>query len=173
MFSGKTEELIRRLRRAAIARKHVEVFKPTLDDRFSQTEIVSHSLMRIHAQVIEDAREIYTRCSSACDVVGIDEANFIGPKLVDVAQFLAGRGKRVIIAGLDTDYLGRPFPPIPELLACAESVVKLLAICVRCGSPAKNTQRLRGSAELLMVGAAEAYEARCRHCFEPAPPSQA
>ena len=172
MFSGKSEELIRRLRRAMIARKRVEVFKPSIDNRYSEDEIVSHGDLRMKSQVVSDAAQIPGRIDWRSEVVGIDEANFIGPKLVDVAQQLADSGKQVIISGLDTDYLGRPFAPIPDLLALAESITKTLAICVRCGNPAKHTQRLRGSEDLIVVGAAEMYEARCRRCFEPGIPKQ-
>ena len=172
MFSGKSEELIRRLRRAIIARKRVEVFKPAIDNRYSEDEIVSHGDLRMKSQVVADASEIPARIDWRSEVVGIDEANFMEPKLVEVAQRLADSGKQVIIAGLDTDYLGRPFPPIPDLLAHAESITKTLAICMRCGNPAKHTQRLRGSEDLIVVGAADMYEARCRRCFEPGIPKQ-
>jgi thymidine kinase len=172
MFSGKSEELIRRLRRATIARKRVEVFKPVLDDRYSVNEIVSHGDVRMNSQAVSSAAEIMDRMDWRAEVVGVDEANFMGPQLVDVAQRLADSGKQVIIAGLDTDYLGRPFAPIPDLLAHAESITKTLAICVRCGNPAKHTQRLRGTDDLIVVGAAGMYEARCRRCFEPGIPKQ-
>jgi thymidine kinase len=172
MFSGKSEELIRRLRRAMIARKRVEVFKPAIDDRYSADEIVSHGDSRMTSVVVKDAEDIMTRIDWRSEVIGIDEGNFMGPKLVDVAQNLADSGKQVIIAGLDTDYMGRPFAPVPELLALAESITKTLAICVRCGNPAKHTQRLRGSDDLIVVGAADMYEARCRRCFEPGIPKQ-
>lgn len=155
MFSGKSEELIRRLRRAKIARKRVQAFKPVLDDRYSADEIVSHSDARMSARAI-----------------GFDEANFLGPNPVEIAQQLADSGKQVLIAGLDTDYLGRPFPPMPELLALAESITKTLAICMRCGNPAKHTQRLVESEDLIVAGAADMYEARCRRCFEPGIPKQ-
>jgi len=172
MFSGKSEELIRRLRRAMIARKRVEVFKPTIDDRYSADEIVSHGDLRMRSEVVGNAAEIIDRIDWRAEVVGIDEANFMGPQLVDVAQRLADSGKQVVIAGLDTDYLGRPFAPIPDLLALSESITKTLAICVRCGNPAKHTQRLRGSEDLIVVGASDMYEARCRRCFEPGIPKQ-
>ena len=172
IFSGKSEELIRRLRRAMIARKRVEVFKPTIDNRYSDNEIVSHGDLRMNSQVVSNATEITERIDWRSEVVGIDEANFMGPQLVDVAQRLADSGKQVIISGLDTDYLGRPFAPIPDLLAQAESITKTLAICVRCGNPAKHTQRLRGSDDLIVVGASDMYEARCRRCFEPGIPKQ-
>ncbi|HKE28641.1 MAG TPA: thymidine kinase [Bryobacteraceae bacterium] len=172
MFSGKSEELIRRLRRAMIARKRVEVFKPVIDNRYSDDEIVSHGDLRMNSQVVANAGQIIERIDWRAEVVGIDEANFMGPQLVDVAQRLADSGKQVVIAGLDTDYLGRPFTPIPDLLALSESITKTLAICVRCGNPAKHTQRLRGSDDLIVVGAADMYEARCRRCFEPGIPKQ-
>ena len=172
MFSGKSEELIRRLRRAMIARKRVEVFKPVIDDRYSADEIVSHGDSRMTSVTVQDAQGIMDRIDWRTEVVGIDEGNFMGPGLVDVAGRLADSGKQVIIAGLDTDYMGRPFVPIPELLALAESITKTLAICVRCGNPAKHTQRLRGSDDLIVVGAADMYEARCRRCFEPGIPKQ-
>ena len=172
MFSGKSEELIRRLRRAMIARKRVEVFKPVIDNRYSADEIVSHGDLRMNSQTVSGAREIMDRIDLRAEVIGVDEANFMGPELVDVAQRLADSGKQVIVAGLDTDYMGRPFAPIPDLLAHAESIAKTLAICVRCGNPAKHTQRLRGSDDLIVVGAADLYEARCRRCFEPGIPKQ-
>ena len=173
MFSGKSEELIRRLRRAMIARKRVEVFKPSIDNRYSDDEIVSHGDLRMKSQVVGKAEDITDRIDWRSEVVGVDEANFMGPALVGVAQRLADSGKQVIVAGLDTDYLGRPFPPMPELLALGESITKTLAICVRCGNPAKHTQRLRGSEDLIVVGAADMYEDRCRRCFEPGIPKQA
>jgi thymidine kinase len=172
MFSGKSEELIRRLRRAMIARKRVEVFKPVIDDRYSADEIVSHGDSRMTSVTVKDAAGIMEQIDWRTEVVGIDEGNFMGPGLVDIAGRLADSGKQVIIAGLDTDYMGRPFVPIPELLALAESITKTLAICVRCGNPAKHTQRLRGSDDLIVVGAADMYEARCRRCFEPGIPKQ-
>ena len=172
MFSGKSEELIRRLRRATIARKRVQVFKPVIDVRYSEDEIVSHGDLRMKSEVIGAAEEILDRLDWRSEVVGVDEANFMGPKLVDIAGRLGDTGKQVIIAGLDTDYMGRPFAPVPDLLALAESITKTLAICMRCGNPAKHTQRLRGADELIVVGAAEMYEARCRRCFEPGIPKQ-
>ncbi len=146
--------------------------KPALDNRYSDNEIVSHGDLRMNSQVVNGAAEITERIDWRSEVVGIDEANFMGEGLVEVAQRLADSGKQVIIAGLDTDYMGRPFPPIPDLLAHAESITKTLAICVRCGNPAKHTQRLRGSDDLIVVGAAGMYEARCRRCFEPGIPKQ-
>lgn len=166
MFSGKSEELIRRLRRARIARKRVQVFKPRIDNRYSHEEIVSHADQRMASEVVDGAQDILGILDWRTQVVGIDEANFMGPALVEIAERLADSGKQVIIAGLDTDYLGRPFPPIPELLARAESITKTLAICMRCGNPAKHTQRLVESEDLIVVGATGMYEARCRRCFE-------
>ncbi|HEY6345403.1 MAG TPA: thymidine kinase [Bryobacteraceae bacterium] len=172
MFSGKSEELIRRLRRAGIARKRVQVFKPAIDDRYSLDEIVSHGDQRMKSVAVAGAREILDRIDWRTQVVGVDESNFFGPDLVGVAGQLADAGKQVIVAGLDTDYLGRPFPPMPDLLCLAESITKTLAICMRCGNPAKHTQRLVESDDLIVVGAAGMYEARCRHCFEPGAPRQ-
>lgn len=172
MFSGKSEELIRRLRRATIARKRVQVFKPSIDTRYSDDEIVSHGDVRMKSEVLADIKDMLRRIDSRTEVVGVDEANFMGPDLVEIAGILADSGKQVIIAGLDTDYMGRPFSPIPELLALAESITKTLAICVRCGNPAKHTQRLVESDALIVVGASGKYEARCRRCFEPGFPKQ-
>jgi len=167
MFSGKSEELIRRLRRAKIARQRVQIFKPRIDGRYSQDHIVSHSDMRIDAELIETPGEILDKLDHRTEVVGIDEAQFFDKDLVDIANQMADMGKRVIVAGLDTDYLGKPFEPMPELLAVAEYITKTLAICVRCGAPANQTQRLVASQDRVVVGGAEAYEARCRRCFEP------
>ena len=172
MFSGKSEELIRRLRRAKIARKRLQVFKPAIDDRYSVDEIVSHGDQRMKSEPVNKATEILQKLDWRTQVVGIDESNFFGPELVDVAGQLADSGKQVLIAGLDTDYLGRPFTPMPELLCMAESITKMLAICMRCGNPAKHTQRLVESTDLIVVGATGMYEARCRRCFEPGIPKQ-
>jgi thymidine kinase len=172
MFSGKSEELIRRLRRAMIARKRVQVFKPCLDDRYSRDEIVSHGDMRMKSEVVQSAEDLLAKLDWRTEVIGIDEANFMGASLIPLATRLADSGKQAIVAGLDTDYLGRPFPPIPELLALAEAITKMLAICMRCGNPAKHTQRLVASDELIVVGAVGMYEARCRRCFEPGVPKQ-
>jgi thymidine kinase len=172
MFSGKSEELIRRVRRAIIARKRVQVFKPVLDRRYSDCEIVTHADVRMRSEAVTTAAEILDKLDWRTQVVGIDESNFFGPDLVRVASQLADGGKQVIVAGLDTDFMGRPFVPMPDLLAVAESITKALAICMRCGSPAKHTQRLVESEELILVGATGAYEARCRRCFEPGVPRQ-
>ncbi len=167
MFSGKSEELIRRLRRAQIARLNVQSFKPAIDSRYSEIHIVSHSEMRIESELVSSAAEILRAVATETEVVGIDEGQFFDGDLVNVANDLAHRGKRVIIAGLDMDYLGRPFEPMPQLLAIAEDITKTRAICVQCGSPATYTQRLIASRERVVVGAADAYEARCRACFDP------
>ncbi|HEV2387098.1 MAG TPA: thymidine kinase [Candidatus Acidoferrales bacterium] len=167
MFSGKSEELIRRLRRAEIARQRVQIFKPAIDQRYAVAEIVSHSGLEIGSNPVGDAAEILSRVDPRTEVVGIDEAQFLGESLLEACAKLANLGKRVIVAGLDTDFLGRPFEPMPRLLAMAEEITKLLAICVRCGNPAVHTQRLVVSEELIVVGASGTYEARCRRCFEP------
>ena len=166
MFSGKTEELIRRVRRAQIARQRVEIFKPEIDNRFSKTEIVSHNEQKLPSVIIKNAQQIIS-LSLESQVVGIDEAQFFGRGLVKVAKTLANMGKRVIIAGLDTDYRGEPFHPIPDLLAIAEDITKTHAICVICGNPANFTQRTTKSKDQVLVGASDIYEARCRNCFEP------
>jgi thymidine kinase len=166
MFSGKTEELIRRLRRAEIARQKVEILKPAIDSRYSDSHIVSHSAHSIPSRSVASAAEILERAGDA-DVLGIDEAQFFGLELVEVCEKLANAGKRVIVAGLDQDYRGEPFEPIPQLMAVAEYVTKTLAICMVCGAPANRTQRLGGQEERVVVGASEMYEARCRKCFRP------
>jgi thymidine kinase len=167
MFSGKSEELIRRLRRAEIARQRVQIFKPRIDERYSADHIVSHSELKIRSEAVRDATELMARVDLRTEIIGIDEAQFLGPEVVDAVVRLADMSKRVIIAGLDTDYLGRPFHPMPELLAVADEITKTLAICMQCGNPAKHTQRLILSEELVVVGASGMYEARCRRCFEP------
>ncbi len=167
MFSGKSEELIRRLTRAKIARRRVQVFKPKLDTRFSEVEVVSHGGLRLTALAVTSSTEVLDRTDARTEVVGIDEAQFFDAGIVDVVTRLANLGKRVIVAGLDQDYLGKPFDPMPALMAEAEDVLKTRAICVRCGAPASRTQRLVESTERVVVGAAGLYEARCRRCFEP------
>ena len=166
MFSGKTEELIRRLRRAAIARQKVEIFKPKVDNRYSATEIVSHDKQKIKSRIIESPEEIL-KYALESQVVGIDEAQFFDNSLIKVCQTLANMGKRVILAGLDQDYMGKPFGPIPQLLAVAEYITKTHAICVVCGNPANYTQRTTQDKDKVVVGAGDIYEARCRNCFEP------
>ncbi len=171
MFSGKSEELIRRLRRAIIARQRVQVFKPRLDDRFAANQVVSHSNWRLEAERVAKAAEILARLDARTEVVGIDEAQFFDADLVRVCNHLADLGKRVIVAGLDMDFRGAPFGPMPELLAVAEEVEKMHAICARCGAPAAYTQRLTQAQEQVVVGAADIYEARCRRCFEAGGPA--
>ena len=167
MFSGKSEELIRRLRRARIARLKVQVFKPEIDIRFSADHIVSHSEMRHESTTVSTAAELLAAVEPATEVVGIDEGQFFDLELVSVANTLAARGVRVIIAGLDQDYTGRPFEPMPQLLAVAEYITKTHAICVRCGQPANYSQRIAEVEGRVVVGASDTYEARCRRCFVP------
>ncbi len=169
MFSGKTEELIRRLVRARIARQTVLAFKPALDDRYGRDHVTSHNGQRIPSIEVEDAAGILEHVRADTLVVGIDEAQFLGLPLVDVVEELAGRGHRVIVAGLDQDYRGRPFEPVPQLMAVAESVTKTMAVCMVCGAPANRTQRLVAAEERVLVGAGDAYEARCRACWTPEP----
>jgi thymidine kinase len=167
MFSGKSEELIRRLRRAQIAKQRVQIFKPKVDSRFSDDHIVSHSEMKMKSQLVGKAADIPDLVDGRTQVIGIDEAQFFDLDLVAVCNRLADMGKRVIVAGLDQDYRGRPFDPMPQLLSIAEYITKTLAICVRCGAPANRTQRTVNNAERVLVGATDSYEARCRLCFEP------
>lgn len=199
MFSGKTEELIKRLRRAQIARQKVIVFKPCIDKRYDETKIVSHSAQRLHSIPIDCITQIPERLARypTAGVVGIDEAQFFDDRVVEIAEDLANKGIRVVVAGLDQDYLGNPFGPIPKLLAVAESITKQLAVCMVCGAPAGRSQRVHArqlnlrlgkqetsleqpSEEQVLVGAAEVYEARCRRCFvkgidtpsQPLPPEE-
>ena len=167
MFSGKSEELIRRLRRAQIARQKVQIFKPQLDTRYAADHIVSHSDMRIASCAVRDSRELAERVEAGTEVVGIDEGQFFDQGLPAVCTALANGGKRVIVAGLDQDYLGKPFEPMPQLLSIAEFITKTHAICMACGNPANHTQRLVQSGDRVLVGASGLYEARCRRCFDP------
>ena len=167
MFSGKSEELIRRLRRAQIARQRVQIFKPALDTRYADDAIVSHSEMRIPSVNLSSSRELLAQVLPDTEVVGIDEGQFFDADLPAVCSTLADQGKRVIVAGLDQDYLGKPFEPMPQLLSIAEYITKTLAICMVCGAPANHTQRLVASSERVLVGAQGTYEARCRACFDP------
>jgi len=167
MFSGKSEELIRRLRRAQIAQQVVQIFKPRIDDRFDSDHIVSHNQQRLPSARVRDSEELYAEVRADTQVVGIDEAQFFDEGLVGVCQRLADEGHRVIVAGLDKDYRGEPFEPMPALLAIAEYITKTLAICMQCGRPANFSQRLIASKERVVVGATNVYEARCRHCFDP------
>ena len=164
MFSGKTEELIRRLNRAKIARQKVEIFKPSVDKRYSDTEVVSHNENAIRSTPVNFAGDILL-LSGDCDVVGIDEAQFFDAEIVTVAQKLARQGKRVILAGLDMDFEGSPFEPMPKLMAVAEYVTKVHAICMKCGDLAAFSFRLSDSKKQVMLGEKDAYEARCRKCF--------
>src|SRR3954463_6916607 len=167
MFSGKSEELIRRLRRAQIARQRVQIFKPAIDVRYAADQIVSHSEMRIPSHAVRTARELLDAVEPATEVVGIDEGQFFDLELPMICNTLADQGKRVIVAGLDQDYLGKPFEPMPQLLAIAEFITKTHAICMVCGNPANHTQRLVASGDRVLVGAQGMYEARCRVCFDP------
>jgi thymidine kinase len=167
MFSGKSEELIRRLRRAKIARQKIQVFKPEMDSRFSENHIVSHSDIRHESVNVRTAEQIRESVNPETEVVGIDEAQFFDNELIKVANELAQRGVRVIIAGLDTDYTAKPWEPMPQLLAIAEYITKTHAICMKCGQPANYTQRTFESEERVAVGGAGMYEARCRACFVP------
>jgi len=164
MFSGKTEELIRRLRRAQIARQRVEIFKPTIDVRYSHDAVVSHDETTLRSVAVDTAEQILLLAGSA-RVVGIDEAQFFGLELIPVVEMLAQQGRRVVIAGLDLDYRGIPFEPVPQLMAIAEYVTKLHAVCMVCGGPAIFSQRLVKEGRRVLVGTKGAYEPRCRNCF--------
>jgi thymidine kinase len=172
MFSGKSEELIRRVRRAEIAKQKVQVFKPSLDDRYSTQGVASHSGFYWEAVPVKDVADIAARLESDTDVVAVDEAQFFDWTIADLCSDLADRGVRVIVAGLDLDFRGEPFGPMPLLMAQAEIVDKLQAICVRCGAPASRTQRLVNGLpasyddDIIRVGASEVYEARCRRCHQ-------
>ncbi len=166
MFSGKTEELIRRIRRAQFARLSVVVFKPGMDKRYSDDSVGSHSGHRLRSFQIERSSDIPPHVGDA-QVVGIDEAQFLDNDLVGVVERLANSGKRVIVAGLDMDYRGAPFEPIPQLLAVAEYITKNLAICMVCGNPADRSQRVVNRDARFLVGETDAYEARCRRCWDP------
>ena len=172
MFSGKSEELIRRVTRSRIARIPVQVFKPQLDHRYAEDEIVSHSALKVEAIPVDDSTQLLRAVQSSTRVIGIDEGQFFDQGLVEIVENLAATGKQVIVAGLDTDYLRRPFEPIPTLCDRAEYVTKMLAVCHRCGGPALYTQRLVQSDDLVVLGAQEAYEARCRMCYDPSEPEQ-
>lgn len=167
MFSGKTEELIRRLKRAQFAKQKVEIYKPCIDVRYSEDQVVSHDSHSIPSTPIDSPASMLL-LSSDVEVVGIDEAQFFDDTLVDVVQTLANRGIRVIIAGLDTDFLGKPFGPIPALMAIAEDIQKVHAICVKCGSPANHSHRLVKNDALVVLGEKDEYEPLCRHCYNAA-----
>jgi len=172
MFSGKTEELIRRIKRAQIARQRVQVFKPRMDDRYAAGQVASHDGLLYQALVVGSSAEIEAALDPAATVVAVDEVQFFDRGVVDLCRRLADRGVRVIAAGLDLDFRGEPFGPMPALMAEAEQVTKLQAICVVCGNPASRTQRLIDGRPasyrdpVIMVGASEVYEARCRHCHQ-------
>jgi len=172
MYSGKSEELIRRIKRAKIARQEIQVFKPLLDDRFCKANVVSHNGDQTEAEAVMDSGILYSMVKESTEVIAIDEAQFFDMGLIDVCRRLADKGKRVMVAGLDVDFRGQPFGPTPALMAMAEYVDKLQAICIQCGNPANRTQRLlngnpaRASEPTILVGAAESYEARCRRCHE-------
>jgi len=167
MFSGKSEELIRRITRYQIARLPTQTFKPVVEVRYASDEVVSHSHLSVAAENAADSEELLHRVQDRTVVVGIDEGQFFDDGLVEVVEALAASGKRVIVAGLDLDYLGRPFEPIPTLMTRAEYITKSLAVCHRCGGAGMFTQRVIQSDELVVLGAADAYEARCRHCYDP------
>lgn len=167
MFSGKTEELIRRMKRAQFAKQKVEIYKPCIDVRYSEDEVVSHDSHSIPSTPIESPASMLL-LSSEVEVVGIDEAQFFDDTIVEVVQTLANRGIRVIIAGLDTDFMGKPFGPMPALMAVAEDIQKVHAICVKCGSPANHSHRLSASDQLVVLGEKDIYEPLCRHCYNAA-----
>ncbi|MBL8936599.1 MAG: thymidine kinase [Archangium sp.] len=169
MFSGKTEELIRRIKRALYGKQRVQVFKPGIDNRYDELNVVSHSQLKVVATPVSRPDEILQLLRPDTEVVGIDEVQFLGPDVVQVCEAMARKGVRVICAGLDQDYQGKPFEPMPQLLAVAEYITKELAICVVCGNPANRSQRLADSQERVLVGAASAYEARCRKCHVTTP----
>ena len=167
MFSGKTEELIRRLRRAQFANQKIATFKPAIDNRYSDVEVVSHDWHKIISKPVADAEQML-EVDKDVEVVGVDEAQFFGSNLVDVCQTLANRGVRVIVAGLDTDFMGKPFGPMPLLMAVAEDVQKVHAICVRCGNLAQHSHRLSKSEDLVVLGEKDVYEPLCRECYNKA-----
>jgi thymidine kinase len=172
MFSGKSEELIRRVTRARIARIPVQTFKPVIDTRYADEQVVSHSELRVEAIPVADSEILLKAVEESTTVVGVDEAQFFDDGLTEVCEALASAGKQVIVAGLDLDYMRRPFEPIPTLCGRAEYVQKMLAVCHRCGGPALFTQRIVQSDDLVVLGAQGAYEARCRSCYHPEEPEQ-
>ena len=166
MFSGKTEELIRRLRRAQIAKMSTTILKPRIDTRYSDAQIVSHNQMKMDSKSVGSSKEILS-LAHGVKVVGIDEAQFFDDDLLSVCKVLASNGTRVVVAGLDTDYRGHPFGPMPNIMCEADYLDKLRAICVKCGNPATYTQRRTKDSEQILIGETDIYEARCRNCFEP------
>ncbi|MDD4004537.1 MAG: thymidine kinase [Elusimicrobiaceae bacterium] len=169
MFSGKTQELIRRIRLAEIARQKVQIFNSALDTRYGENHIISHDNIRVPCMAVKSSRELLDSVLPETQMVGVDEIHFFDPAIVDACQKLANSGKRVIAAGLDQDYRGQPFDNTARMMAVAESVTKNLAICVVCGAPANHSQKLVCGGGLIDVGAADKYEARCRKCFSPEP----
>ncbi len=167
MFSGKSEELIRRVTRYHLARIPTQTFKPALDTRYAVAEVVSHSRLSTEAIPVQDSDQLLRSVEDRTQVVGVDEGQFFDDGLVQVAETLADAGKNIIVAGLDLDYLGRPFEPIPSLMLRAEYVTKALAVCHKCGGPGLFTQRVVQSDELVVLGATDAYQARCRQCYDP------
>ncbi|RAL23596.1 thymidine kinase [Lujinxingia litoralis] len=172
MFSGKTEELIRRLKRATYARQSVQIFKPAIDNRYDDSAIVSHSQLSLPSVPVADLRELRQALDPQVDVVGIDEVQFFDDRVVDFCEELADSGHRVVVAGLDQDYLGKPFGPMPALLSVAEYITKLMSICVHCGNPAHRSYRLSEDPQQVLVGTGQQYEARCRRCFTRGYPAQ-
>lgn len=170
MFAGKTEELLRRIRRLQYAKKNIVVFKPTIDDRFSSNEVVSHDKNRTKSVNISTAEEMFDHVDASIEVVAVDEIQFMNDTACEIIEEFAARGIHVIVSGLDTDFRGEPFGFIPKILSKAESVMKLSAICVKCGAPGTKTQRIvdgkpaRYHDPIVLIGASESYEARCRHC---------
>ena len=172
MFAGKTEELIRRIKTLEYAKQNIIVFKPLIDDRYSDTDVVSHAGSKVKSIVIKDAKEIMDHVTEETQVVAIDEVQFFDEDVIEICEILAEQGKRVMVAGLDTDFRGEPFGVMPTLITEAEFVTKLTAVCMKCGAPATRTQRIINGKPakyidpIIMVGASESYEARCRHCHE-------
>lgn len=174
MFAGKTEELIRRINVLEYAKKKIVVFKPKIDDRYDENDVVSHAGKSVKSYAISKAREIFDYLEEDVEVIAIDEVQFFDDEVVDICDYLADRGKRVMVAGLDMDFRGEPFSIMPRLITIAEFVTKLTAVCMKCGAPATRTQRLVNGQPshyddpIVQVGASESYEARCRHCHEVA-----
>ncbi|MFP4287502.1 MAG: thymidine kinase, partial [Candidatus Izemoplasmataceae bacterium] len=172
MFAGKTEELIRRIKRLEYAKKNIIVFKPVIDNRYADNEVVSHNNNRTKSVNISSGKEIFQHVKSDTDVVAVDEVQFLEPETVDILNYLADQGKRVIVSGLDTDFRGEPFSFMPKLIAIAEFVTKLTAVCVKCSAPATRTQRIVNGKPakymdpIVLIGASESYEARCRSCHK-------
>ena len=166
MFSGKTEELIRRIRRAQIAKMSTAIFKPKIDSRYSENHIVSHNNNKLESYMV-DSPENILELTDTYKIIGIDELQFFNDSIVEVCKILASQNKRVIVAGLDTDYLGRPFGPMPKIMCEADYLDKLRAICVLCGNPASYTQRITSDSNQVVIGELDKYEARCRNCYSP------